>query len=398
MKLYKQKNSPYWYGRISVNGKDCWISSGSKNKSEAELIVRDKVALLKGNISTDELFKNLLKAFDHLSETDRDNKRQEYANILMSGKSSTLHIDIAWETWHESPMKRNPSAGTIKMYHSIWKRFRNWAKLQDLEYLHAVTADKAQDYCADLWKSQITGNTYNKHFRFLRSVFNVLSIKAGLINNPWADIPSMAIEKAGRKNLSPEQLQKVCSSAKGILRYLFGIGLYTGLRLGDAVSLEWSEIKFDLGIIERIASKTKRQGKVIQIPIHPVLLSLLDELKETSKSKKYLFPDERKEYQIRRSIISKRIQKHFESCGVKTTEESESKHRRIAIVRYGFHSLRHSFVSLCAANRVPQVAIMEMVGHGSPAMTALYSHAGDEQKVKAIAGLPAIDFDSDNTK
>ena len=60
--------------------------------------------------------------------------------------------------------------------------------------------------------------------------------------------------------------------------------------------------------------------------------------------------------------------------------------------------MRHSFVSLCAANRVPQAAIMEMVGHGSPAMTALYSHAGDEQKVKAIAGLPAIDFDSDNTK
>ena len=57
--------------------------------------------------------------------------------------------------------------------------------------------------------------------------------------------------------------------------------------------------------------------------------------------------------------------------------------------------LRHSLVSLCDANHVPQVAIMELVGHGSPAMTALYSHAGDEQKMKAISALPAVSFEAE---
>jgi len=88
----------------------------------------------------------------------------------------------------------------------------------------------------------------------------------------------------------------------------------------------------------------------------------------------------------------------FESCGIQTTEAPTNGHRRKRIVRVGFHSLRHSFVSLCAANRVPQVAIMELVGHGSPAMTALYSHAGDEQKAKAIAALPAFTFEGDGKK
>jgi hypothetical protein len=41
---------------------------------------------------------------------------------------------------------------------------------------------------------------------------------------------------------------------------------------------------------------------------------------------------------------------------------------------------------------------MELVGHGSPAMTALYSHAGDEQKAKAIAALPSFEFDSSKTR
>jgi hypothetical protein len=47
---------------------------------------------------------------------------------------------------------------------------------------------------------------------------------------------------------------------------------------------------------------------------------------------------------------------------------------------------------LCAVNRVPQVAIQDLVGHGSPAMTALYSHADFDQKRAAIATLPEIVF------
>ena len=66
---------------------------------------------------------------------------------------------------------------------------------------------------------------------------------------------------------------------------------------------------------------------------------------------------------------------------------------RRAVVEVGFHSLRHSFVSLCAANRVPQVAIQDLVGHGSPAMTALYSHADFQQKQDAINGLPTMVFE-----
>jgi integrase/recombinase XerD len=60
--------------------------------------------------------------------------------------------------------------------------------------------------------------------------------------------------------------------------------------------------------------------------------------------------------------------------------------------------LRHSFVSLCAANRIPQVVIQELVGHGSPAMTALYSHADFEQKQNAINTLPALVFSDNKVK
>ena len=146
--------------------------------------------------------------------------------------------------------------------------------------------------------------------------------------------------------LTPGELRKVCQAATGSLRYMIGLGLYTGMRLGDVVTLRWDAVHADQGSIEITPMKTRRLNKKVRLPIHPVL------------------------------------------------ERPANEHRKRAIVRVGFHSLRHSFVSLCAAHRVPQVAIMELVGHGSPAMTALYSHAGDEQKAKAIAALPAFAFDA----
>ena len=90
--------------------------------------------------------------------------------------------------------------------------------------------------------------------------------------------------------------------------------------------------------------------------------------------------------------MSKKIQKHFRNCGIETNENAENGQRKNRIARVGFYSLRHSFVSLCAASGVSQVAIQDLVGHGSPAMIAVYSHSNDEQKASAIATLPAIDF------
>ena len=163
------------------------------------------------------------------------------------------------------------------------------------------------------------------------------------------------------------------------------------------VHLIWKEVDIDNGIIEHMPRKTRRKNKIVRLPIHPVLSAILKELQSASKSQ-YLFPIKYKLYSKSASYVTKPIQQHFEACGIKTKEDPKNNHRRKRIIRVGFHSLRHSFVSLCAANHVPQVAIQELVGHGSPAMTALYSHAGDEQKAKAIARLPVIDFENNKER
>jgi len=178
------------------------------------------------------------------------------------------------------------------------------------------------------------------------------------------------------------------------------MGLYTGLRLGDVVTLKWSEIDFRKKRIVRVPRKTRRKGEAVTLPLHPVLEAMLHELKRTrDKGSEYVFPEDAETYETNPPLISNRIQAHFVDCGIETTEkpaaDGHGPRRKRAIVRVGFHSLRHSFVSLCAANNVPQVAVMELVGHNSTAVNDIYQHANDELKEKAIAGLPEYKFPGD---
>jgi integrase len=279
----------------------------------------------------------------------------------------------------------------MKLYRVAWDRFAKWMEVTHpkITHLHEISPKMAEDYVSNLWAAGITPSTYNAHMSFLKSCFGILKTAAGLTMNPWIDIPRMQKSPESRRGLTTGEMRTVCSKATGSLRYMIALGIYTGLRLGDVTTLKWEEVDLESKIIERVPLKTRRTNKSVRFPIHPVLAAMLEELQEKAADP-YLFPDEAKAYALDRSAISKKVNKFFKDCGIATTEASTDVHRKRSIARVGFHSLRHSFVSLCAANNVPQVAIMEMVGHGSPAMTRLYSHAGDAEKAKAIAALPDV--------
>jgi len=394
-RVFKRPGSDFFYGRFKVDGKETWFSTKSTDRKEAQAVADAKAQAARGKVNTDDYFNGLIALLARLPDQDQDTKRNDYARRLMQGQSSTLKVIDAWQAWLDSPLKGNPGAATIRGYDATWKRFSKWIPAHKVEYLHEITETYAQDYISDLWKSSIAPRTFNGHTMFLKSMFAVLRVKAGLVANVWDNIKTMDKETQGRQNFTPEELTAICSKATGSTRYMIGLGLYTGLRLGDVVNLKWENIGKDS--IKIIPAKTKRKGKSVELLFHTVLKVLLDQLRKKSGGGEYLFPTEHDAYQNDGAAVSKRFQTFLEDCGIKTTEAGGT-HRRKAIVRKGFHSLRHSFVSLCAANRVPQVVIMDMVGHGSPAMTALYSHADFQQKQDAINGLPSMSFEKQKQK
>ena len=78
---------------------------------------------------------------------------------------------------------------------------------------------------------------------------------------------------------------------------------------------------------------------------------------------------------------------HFEA-GPESKDAKRTAKR--AVIEVGFHSLRHSFVSLCRESNAPLSVVESIVGHASPAMTRHYTHVGQLAASNAIAALPGV--------
>jgi len=88
-----------------------------------------------------------------------------------------------------------------------------------------------------------------------------------------------------------------------------------------------------------------------------------------------------------RPLVTRAIQKHFEACGIKTTRRGTTKR---AIIEVGFHSLRHTFVSICREAGAALSVVESLVGHNSVDMTRYYTHTSELAAANAIALLPAV--------
>jgi integrase len=307
-----------------------------------------------------------------------------------------LPISYAWSEFLASPNRPDSGKETLYQYECQWSRFADWIKEKHpaLLALREVGKPIAEEYAASLNHGTLSANTYNKHLNLLTLVFRVVKNKAKLTENPWEEIQRKRLLTQSRRELTIDELKSVCQSANGEMRVLLAIGIYCGLRLGDAATLRWCEVDLPRGLIRRIPNKISRSAnpKTVQIPIHPVLREMLAET-PTDKRGEYVVPEMAALYLHRTDAVTDLVQAHFKGCGIKVWKTGTgpgSKDRKRAVIEVGFHSLRHSFVSLCRSSNAPLAVVESIVGHSNPAMTRYYTHVGELAASNAVAALPAV--------
>lgn len=341
-----------------------------------------------------------------LTQADTENEQ------AIEAAAPLLRIDDAWETYLKNPDRPDSGEGTLRNYAGQWERFERWLKEQDPEplTLREITPQTAQDYAATLNGGTGTSpNTYNKHTAFLKMFFRVLSDAAGLKENPFEKIRRKNLKTNSRRELTLAELKDLLENATGDLQTLLYLGTFTGLRLGDCCTLIWGEVDLDRGLIRRVPNKTAKSGKPVLIGIPPALYAKLSEIPPEQR-KGYVLPRFAEKYTYRnakgrpskQAMIALEIQAHFkdrkiqthkEGTGSKTEPDPDKPGETIevytgkrAVLEVGFHSLRHTYVSLHAEAGTPQAMIQANVGHSNPAMTAHYTHV-NEESARQIAGV-----------
>lgn len=304
-----------------------------------------------------------------------------------------LKITEAWSAFVNSASRPDSGERTISDYNGYCRAFVNWITREDEEllYMRDVTSETAGKYARHLTSSRKSSNTFNKHIGFLKMLYRVLEDQARTKENPFAKITRKKLKTESRRELTIEELYRVLNKAEGDLALLLGLGTFTGLRLGDCCTLRWGEIDLIKRVIRRIPNKTaSKNSKPVLIGIPAPLYELFIKI-SAKKRKGYLLPKLAAVYSetTRRSAITNRIKAHFEACGIQTQKPGTGKYKdsatgeikdtgKRAVVEVGFHSLRHTYVSLHAERGTPLAVIQGNVGHGNPAMTKHYTHIGEE--------------------
>ncbi len=170
---------------------------------------------------------------------------------------------------------------------------------------------------------------------------------------------------------------------------LLAIGVHSGMRLGDCPTLRWCEVDLRRRQIQRIPAKlARRKPKPITTPIHPVLHDILADIPAKERGE-FVLPATANTYlNGSQSLVTNAIQKHFAKCGIRTTRAGENGQR--AIVEVGFHSLRHTFISICREANVPLAVVENLVGHRSVDMTRHYTHTSQLTERLSMRRLPAL--------
>lgn len=337
-------------------------------------------------------------------------------SVLNDARNPPLSIAQAWDAFLESPTRRDTGASTLAQYAFQFSRFEKWMRKEypGAKYLQEVTPDIAAQFAFSLTKEKRSANTFNKYMNVLSLVFSTVSDKARLTVNPWLNprkegagkgIGRKELVSHSRRELTLAELKDVCERAEGEMRMLLAIGIYTGLRLGDAATLRWGEVDIIRGVILRIPNKTGRKSpKAVHIPIHPALRAMLSETPAKGRGM-YVMPQMAEDYLSRVDAVTDQVQRLFTDCGIVThapgtgfelKADPEGKVKRVktgkrAVIEVGFHSLRHTFVSLCRAANTPLSVVESIVGHSNPAMTRHYTHTGEAAAMAAISALPSMD-------
>lgn len=384
---YLELRGKKYVARWSAFGKRYSESTGTDNYEEALAFLKERTSeVVADNI--DQTKRRVIARFE-----GREAELAEEENKLPG-----LPINQMWNAFLNSPnRKKGASDDTLNSYKTQCNVFETWMTQHypQVSELREVSQKIANEFAAWMSTTHST-NSYNKYLQLFETIWRVLDhnkeSNAKLTLNPWTkdNISRTKISVHARRELTIEELQRVCGTLTGEMRLLFAIGIYTGLRLGDAATLEWGNV--DL-IKKAIAKKTRKTSTPVWIPIHPALQMMLASIPEQDR-KRYVLPDTAERYlHGNRTGITHDIQRIFEACDI-TTKSENKKHARKS-VDVGFHSLRHTFVSLSANAGVPLAIVQTIVGHGNPLMTSHYFHASSSALQSAVMTIPDIAGNAD---
>lgn len=329
--IYQDKKTGIWYiNYINLNGKRVRKSLGTKDKKLAQLKLKEiEVELAKGrlgftvNISLGEFLKKYLE-------------------------------------WSKNTKSKNTYLTDEKSARDLLEYFGDKIRLSQ------INLQKLEGFKVFLVDSKgYSKTTANIRIRHIKAMFNKAVQWQFLEKSPADDLKQFKTPKGKHDFLTMQEIKKLFSVIENKEHLaIFNLLFWTGMRISEAINLEWDDIDLDEMII-KVRSKENwhtKNYKERHIPIHPELIPHIKYLKEVSPYKPVKF---------KYSSIEHMFQRYSKKSGIKVTP----------------HLLRHSIATALASEGVSPQVIQKILGHSNITTTMIYAKMTDDYVRKSLEVL-----------
>lgn len=280
---------------------------------------------------------------------------------------------------------------TLQRHRSILNKFEQFSVDQKIKYVSQINIRAFDDYVATLEELDYAPTTISTEMTLIKGVHK-FCIQQKLLDPRFSfQYPIKRPDESLTYCPSEEEVSEILLTCKSIghLTWLYRIIFVlanTGLRFGESRDLEWRDVDrqyellhirdetFRKGLTQnKRKTKSKRSRK---IPIHKDLVALFKSIPRSGSNILYgprggalrndLFGDT-----LRESVLPV----------VASNQKNED------LLRLTAHGFRHYFVSKCANLGVPQLSVMNWLGHKTARMTNYYYHANDTASLNHMRQL-----------
>jgi len=374
--------------RFTVNGERFSVyGSTNKELTEKEQELREK--LREGKLE------KVVKLPDGKKVTlyghSRAELQEQEMKIEMGGIISfdDLTMDEYFQQWIErkrQEIKPSTIYKYLEQYRASIEKCFGQTKIKDITRAHIVKWKFEMDTV-----KKLSPRTTNGHLMFLRNILNTAVDDEIIDKNPGHRIKLSRIsEKATEKHhraLTKEEERAFFEEAEGTFYYeLLALMHKTGLRIGEAGALLWSDIDYEKGVIHVTKTliqtengstevgdpKTGAGKRDIPLDIDDSLISIL----ESQRRKQKIVSIDQNQNFVFMSVRDTRICNSRVNAAIKLICNSLEKRTGIRIEHFTAHALRDTFATRKIEAGMNPKMLMYLMGHSSFRMTMdLYAQA-----------------------
>lgn len=181
-----------------------------------------------------------------------------------------------------------------------------------------------------------------------------------------------------RRSFSEAELARIIEAAPYPWRMAYGLMGYAGLRIGEALGLEWRHIDLERGVLrisqaaaDGVLTAPKTMGSVAAIPMLP-------ELKDLLRRYRTVWPSNDRGL----VIATRRGTPH-------RADNARTRHlypllKRLGIAPAGLHAFRHSLPAILASRGVGVAIVQRCMRHSTLRQTETYLHTNETDIVAAF--------------